>query len=188
MRVSRPIYCRLRRASLGANLALTTLLSRRWTYNEVPGSIRPRFDSPAYRCAKQIVAMCIALGIAGVFQIFILRQPARQTLRQKLAQVSWKLNGLSVLLSYLTEAVMPMVEVRRALERSSSFEKAQSDPHCDPEHSQDSTNHEPPDWDAVKVVQKELINREVEIQGELLALMPIMKWVLPRLSPPCRTG
>ncbi|TNY20614.1 hypothetical protein DMC30DRAFT_416809 [Rhodotorula diobovata] len=137
----------------GALLALNgagVLIVTEWTYNEVPGSIRPRFDSPAYRCAKQIVAMCIALGIAGVFQIFILRQPARQTLRQKLAQVSWKLNGLSVLLSYLTEAVMPMVE--------------------------DSTNHEPPDWDAVKVVQKELINREVEIQGELLALMPIMKF------------
>lgn len=78
----------------------------------MPGQIRPGFDSPALRCAKQFVAMCMALAIAAVFQILILRQPARQTLRQRLARISWQLNGLGVLLSYLTEAVMPMVQVR----------------------------------------------------------------------------
>ncbi|KPV78386.1 uncharacterized protein RHOBADRAFT_49163 [Rhodotorula graminis WP1] len=137
----------------GALLALNgagVLIVTEWTYNEVPGQIRPGFDSPAYRCAKQFVAMCMALSIAAVFQILILRQPARQTLRQKLARISWQLNGLGVLLSYLTEAVMPMV--------------------------QDSTDCAPPDWDVVRVVQKELIGREVEIQGELLGLMPIMKF------------
>ncbi|GAA5834027.1 hypothetical protein JCM9279_004193 [Rhodotorula babjevae] len=137
----------------GALLALNgagVLIVTEWTYNEVPGQIRPGFDSPALRCAKQFVAMCMALAIAAVFQILILRQPARQTLRQKLARISWQLNGLGVLLSYLTEAVMPMVD--------------------------DSTDHAPPDWDVVKVVQKELISREVEIQGELLGLMPVMKF------------
>lgn len=45
--------------------AAGVLIITLWTYNEVPGQIRP-FDSPAYRCAKQLVAMCIALAIAGI--------------------------------------------------------------------------------------------------------------------------
>ncbi|BGP44750.1 hypothetical protein JCM10450v2_000564 [Rhodotorula kratochvilovae] len=146
------IYCKPQFFA-GALLALNgagVLIVTEWTYNEVPGWIRPGFDSPAFRCAKQIVAMCIALGIAGVFQTLILRQPARQTLRQKLARISWSLNGHGVLFSFLTEAVMPMVD--------------------------DSTHHSSPDWEAVQVVQKELIAREVAIQGEILALMPIMKF------------
>lgn len=82
-------------------------------------------------------------------QIFILRQPARQNLRQKLAHVSWSLNAHSALFSYLTEAVMPMQE--------------------------DSTDSPPPDWDAVEVVRNELVQREIDTQGQLLALMPLMK-------------
>lgn len=142
----------------------------------MPGQIRPGFDSPAYRCAKQFVAMCMALSIAAVFQILILRQPARQTLRQRLARISWQLNGLGVLLSYLTEAVMPMVEVRRPSAPPSSATVTLTLPPS--LSSQDSTDHAPPDWDVVKVVQKELVGREVEIQGELLGLMPVMKCVL----------
>ncbi|GAA6050447.1 hypothetical protein JCM3770_002600 [Rhodotorula araucariae] len=146
------IYCRPQYFA-GALLALNgagVLIVTEWTYNEIPGWIRPGFDSPAFRCAKQIVAMCIALAIAGIFQTLILRQPARQTLRKKLAQISWSLNSHGVLFSYLTEAVMPMVD--------------------------DSTHHSIPDWEAVQVVQKELIAREVAIQGDLLALMPLMKF------------
>ena len=64
-----------------------------WVYREVPGLIRPYFDNPALRmckplvmatsspqndaflsAAKALVAMSLALGIAGIFQIFILRQ------------------------------------------------------------------------------------------------------------------
>ncbi|GAA5995099.1 uncharacterized protein JCM10292_004539 [Rhodotorula paludigena] len=136
----------------GALLAMNAagvLIITLWTYNEVPGQIRP-FDSPAYRCAKQLVAMCIALAIAGIFQIFILRQPARQNLRQKVARISWSLNALAVLFSYLSEAMMPMMS--------------------------DSSKSSPPDWEAVAVVRQELVAREVAIQGELLTLMPLMKF------------
>ncbi|BGP28655.1 hypothetical protein JCM10296v2_000391 [Rhodotorula toruloides] len=154
----------------GALLAMNsagTLIVTEWTYNEVPGQIRPGFDSPAYRASKQLVAMCIALAIAAIFQvrfgdIFILRQPARQNLRQKLAHVSWSLNAHSALFSYLTEAVMPMQE--------------------------DSTDSPPPDWDAVEVVRNELVQREVDTQGQLLALMPLMKFasVEPTFGAPFR--
>ncbi|GEM06176.1 transmembrane protein [Rhodotorula toruloides] len=151
----------------GALLAMNsagTLIVTEWTYNEIPGQIRPGFDSPAYRAAKQLVAMCIALAIAAIFQIFILRQPARQSLRQKLAHVSWSLNAHSALFSYLTEAVMPLRE--------------------------DSTNMPPPNWDAVEVLQNELVQREIDTQGQLLALMPLMKFasVEPTFGSPFRAA
>ncbi|GAA5917094.1 hypothetical protein JCM6882_009495 [Rhodosporidiobolus microsporus] len=146
------IYCRpafFAAALLFLNGA-GVLIVTEWTYREVPGQIRPEFDSPGLRCAKQLVAMCLALGIAGIFQIFILRTPARGTLRSKLANITWSLSAQSVLLSYSMEALMPM--------------------------SGDSTNCPPPDWAALEVVRQELIQRETLIQGELLSLMPLMKF------------
>lgn len=43
---------------------------------------------------------------------------------------------------------------------------------------EDSTHSPPPDWDAVEVVRNELVQREIDTQGQLLALMPLMKWVV----------
>ncbi|GAA5826891.1 hypothetical protein JCM11251_002144 [Rhodosporidiobolus azoricus] len=146
------IYCRpmfFAAALLFLNGA-GVLIVTEWTYRDIPGQIRPEFDSPGLRCAKQLVAMCLALAIAGIFQIFILRTPARGTLRSKLANITWSLSALSVLLSYAMEALMPL--------------------------SGDSTDCPPPDWKALEVVRQELIHRETIIQGELLSLMPLMKF------------
>ncbi|GAA5972386.1 hypothetical protein JCM11641_002434 [Rhodosporidiobolus odoratus] len=152
------IYCRPQFFA-GGLLALNSagvLIVTEWVYREVPGWIRPNFDSPALRAGKQLVAMCIALAIAGIFQGFILRTPARQTLRKKLANVCWSLSAQSVLSSYVMEALMPMTE--------------------------DSMNHPEPDWDALAVVRTELIARETIIQNELLGLMPLMKFSMAEPS------
>ncbi|GAA6004360.1 hypothetical protein JCM10207_000685 [Rhodosporidiobolus poonsookiae] len=145
------IYCRpvfFAGALLLMNAAGVLIITE-WIYNEQPGQIRPGFDSPAFRCAKQIVAMCIALAIAGIFQAFILRTPARSALRVKLANICWMLSAQAVLFGYYTEALMPMAG---------------------------SSTAATPDEKALAVVRDELVARETHIQGELLGLMPLMKF------------
>lgn len=70
------------------------LVITEWVYTSVPGQIRPGFDSPALRAGKAFVALAMALAIAAIFQIFILRNPARQTLRLKLSQITFSLGAL----------------------------------------------------------------------------------------------
>ncbi|GAA6036661.1 hypothetical protein JCM8097_001282 [Rhodosporidiobolus ruineniae] len=146
------IYCRPMFFA-GALLCLNgagVIIVTEYTYGgDLPGWTRPGFDSPGLRCAKQLVAMCIALAIAFIFQAFILRTPARQTLRRNLANITWSLNAYTVLLGFSSEAVMPMG---------------------------DSTDCPPPDREALEVVKQELIAREQVIQNELLGLMPLMKF------------
>ncbi|GAA5925622.1 hypothetical protein JCM10213_008838 [Rhodosporidiobolus nylandii] len=146
------IYCRPQFFAFGL-LCMNSagvLIITEYIYNEQPGQIRPGFDSPALRCGKQLVAMCIALCIAGIFQAFILRTPARRTLRKKLASICWSLSAHSILLSYLNEALMPMTS--------------------------NSMDHPEPDWTALAVVRQELIGREAMIQADLLSLPPLMKF------------
>jgi hypothetical protein len=49
---------------------------------------------------------------------------------------------------------------------------------------QDSSNYAHPDIEALEVVRQELISREAIIQGNLLALMPLMKCVSRSFPPP----
>ncbi|GAA5865438.1 hypothetical protein JCM8547_001244 [Rhodosporidiobolus lusitaniae] len=135
---------------LSANSA-GVLIVTEYTYGgDLPDWTRPGFDSPALRCAKQLVAMCMALAIAGIFQGFILRQPARQQLRKKLANITWSLSAYTILLGYYSEALMPLTT--------------------------DSSNYPHPDVEALTTIRTELIARETIIQGELLSLMPLMKF------------
>ncbi|GAA5863516.1 hypothetical protein JCM1840_000049 [Sporobolomyces johnsonii] len=153
----------------GALLALNgagVLVVTEWTYTEVPGQIRPGFDSPAYRAAKQLVSMCIALAIAALFQIFILRLPARQSLREKLARVCWSLSASSVLFSIYVDGVMPLEPNVAELSLS------------------------PAKKEAAQVVRQELIARELQNQNDLLALMPLMRFasVEPTFGRPFKAG
>lgn len=156
----------------GALLAMNgtgVLVITEWVYTSVPGQIRPNFDSPAYRAGKAFTALAIALGIAAIFQvcyllspfrsrdcadslsqIFILRNPARQTLRLKLSQITFSLGSYSILLGMMVESFAPIETT------------------CDP-------NRPPPDPRAAASVRAELLRREGQLQGELLALMPLMK-------------
>lgn len=124
-----------------------------YTYTSTPGQIRPGFDSPAYRTGKAFVALSLALAIASVFQFFLLRTPARHTLRKNLAAITFSLSSYSVLFSFLVEAFHPL--------------EVDLDP-----------SRPPPDPEATATIRQELIRREGQIQGELLALMPLMKCAL----------
>ncbi|KAI5477284.1 hypothetical protein MNV49_006505 [Pseudohyphozyma bogoriensis] len=128
--------------------ASSVLVITEWVYREVPGSIRPTFDSPALRAGKALVAMSIALGIAAVFQIFILRSPARRALRAQLAGVAASLASYNVLLGVLIEAGVP----------------------SNPEDKPSS------DVESMTVISKALISREAKIQMDLLGLLPLLKF------------
>ncbi|KAM0753235.1 hypothetical protein T439DRAFT_323872 [Meredithblackwellia eburnea MCA 4105] len=150
----------------GALLAMNgtgVLVVTEWVYREVPGFIRPTFDNPALRAAKALVAMSIALGIAGIFQIFILRTPARQTLRVKLSEITFGLSSYSMLLQAYTEALCPT--------------------NLDPDRPT-------PDAGALAVIRSELITRETSIQMDLLALMPLLKFgaAEPAFGQPFQAG
>lgn len=121
-------------------------------YREIPGQIRPNFDNPGLRAGKALTALSLALAIAGTFMVFILRNPARQTLRLKLAQITASLGSYTILLQIMVEAWAPM----------------------DP--GKDNVNPPPPNPEAIATVIAELVRREGQIQAELLALMPLMKF------------
>jgi hypothetical protein len=44
-------------------------------------------DSPAYRMGKSLTALAIAIGLVTFFQLFVLRNPARRTVRKAMAKV-----------------------------------------------------------------------------------------------------
>ncbi|KAK4055132.1 hypothetical protein OIV83_000412 [Microbotryomycetes sp. JL201] len=145
----------------GAGVLVMTL----WVYNEVPGQIRPGFDQPPYRAAKAFTALALALAIAAVFQILILRTPARQTLRIKLSNLTFSLSNYSVLFGMLAEALVPI-------------------------ESKVDTSRPPPDPEALEVVRQELMRRERQLQQELIALMPLLKFSAaePAFGQPFQAG
>lgn len=139
----------------GALLAMNgagILVITEYIYNDTPGQIRPNFDSPAFRAGKSLASLAIALGIASVFVFIILRTPARHTLRENLSRITFSLANYSVLLGALVESFHPIDTDTTAVQTRS-----------------------PPNAEAAAAVREELIRREGQIQGELLALMPLLK-------------
>ena len=57
-----------------------------------------QIDSPALRAGKSMVALCVALAIVLVFQLFILRTPARRTLRRSIAHLTYSMLGYNTIL------------------------------------------------------------------------------------------
>ncbi|KAL8293775.1 hypothetical protein RQP46_000476 [Phenoliferia psychrophenolica] len=150
----------------GALLAMNgtgTLIVTEWVYREIPSQIRPGFDNPALRMAKALVAMNLALGIAGIFQIFILRTPARQTLRVKLSELTFQLGSYSTLLAVYGEALCPSVP---------------------------NDARPPPPPEAITAIRTELITREGQLQLDILALMPLLKFgaAEPAFGTPFQAG
>ncbi|KAK4052886.1 hypothetical protein OIO90_004162 [Microbotryomycetes sp. JL221] len=145
----------------GAGVLVITL----YVYNEVPGSIRPTFDEPAYRAAKAFTALALALAIAASFQVFILRTPARQTLRIKLSNLTFGLSNYSVLFGIYGEALVP-IESKVDLDRP------------------------PVSKEALEVIRLELMKRERQLQQELIALMPLLKFSAaePSFGAPFQSG
>lgn len=44
-------------------------------------------DSPAYRMGKSLTSLAVAIGLVSFFQLFVLRNPARRTVRKAMAKV-----------------------------------------------------------------------------------------------------
>lgn len=69
------VFCLLALNSAGV-LTYTEFLNRNRT-----------FDEPPLRMAKSLTVLAIALGVVACFQLLILRNPAKRTLRKATAQV-----------------------------------------------------------------------------------------------------
>lgn len=107
---------------------------------------RVPFDSPSYRMAKSLTSLAIAIGIVTSFQLFVLRNPARRTLRKAIAKVMKANTAYTVILQAYVSSTIP----------------------TDPRHR--------PPLKAIRRVAKDLKKREVKIQDDLTALMPLIKF------------
>ncbi|KAG8888780.1 hypothetical protein FRB98_006792 [Tulasnella sp. 332] len=114
------------------------------------------FDSPAFRTGKALTATAMAVLVCAIFQLFVLRNPARRTLRNALAKVTYANLAYLTMLSAFVRAAVP----------------------ADP-------SHQVPEQ-AVARVHKELKKREMQIQGDIIAMMPLIFFssAEPSLSKP----
>ncbi|KAG8991643.1 hypothetical protein FRB94_000915 [Tulasnella sp. JGI-2019a] len=105
---------------------------------------RPTFDRPAYRTGKALASLAIAVAICGIFQLFVARNPARRTLRKALAHLTYSNLAYLTLLQAFVRAVVP----------------------ADPKHTVPQA--------AVVRVHKELKKRELQIQAQIINMMPLL--------------
>ncbi|KAH7097462.1 hypothetical protein BKA62DRAFT_774265 [Auriculariales sp. MPI-PUGE-AT-0066] len=96
---------------------------------------------------KSITALGIALGIAVIFQVFILRNPARRTLRKKLADLTFSMLSYYTLFHAWAGAIIPY-------------------------HTDDLALRPPAA--AIKRVNDELQKREIKMQQDIIDLMPLL--------------
>lgn len=71
------------------------------------------FDSPALRAGKYMVSLGVALSIVITFQLFVLRNPARRTLRRALGALVFSNLAYNTILQAYVRAVMPADPKRR---------------------------------------------------------------------------
>ncbi|GAA5951640.1 hypothetical protein JCM21900_000535 [Sporobolomyces salmonicolor] len=115
------------------------LTIQEYVYNETPGS-EEHYDSPPLRFGYTIASLGISMGISAIFQLLIIRQPARRRLRLQLASVTFSLSAYNSLLQSYVNIVAPVDAVP------------------------------PPSPEALTKVQRELIKREIKIQSAILSL------------------
>ncbi|CEQ38838.1 SPOSA6832_00288 [Sporobolomyces salmonicolor] len=115
------------------------LTIQEYVYNETPGS-EEHYDSPPLRFGYTIASLGISMGISAIFQLLIIRQPARRRLRLQLASVTFSLSAYNSLLQSYVNIVAPVDAVP------------------------------PPSPEALTKVQRELIKREIKIQSAILGL------------------
>jgi len=117
---------------------------------------RTGFDSPALRAGKAITALGMALAIVAIFQLFILRNPARRTLRKAVASLTYQTLSYMVLVHGLGRVILAS--------RSDS---------------------RPPRAALVKV-EKELRHRELKLQSAIIQVTPLINFAAaePQFSKP----
>ncbi|KAM0793227.1 hypothetical protein ACM66B_000693 [Microbotryomycetes sp. NB124-2] len=120
-----------------------------WLYNELPTveeTLQRPYDRPPLRFAYTLASLGISIVISSVFQLVILRTPARRKLRLQIADVTFALSAYNMLLQSHVNVVAPGDE-----------------------------GPSPPQHALVKVHQ-ELVARENQIQAAILALGPTFEF------------
>ena len=108
----------------------------------------PNFDTIPLRAGKQLTAMAIALAVAAVFQLFILRKPARHTLRKNIATITHGLLDYMTVFQAFVNGVQPIDGQAKASDA------------------------------VLARVTRDLKKRETVIQQQLIDLMPLIKCVV----------
>ncbi|KAF8591763.1 hypothetical protein K439DRAFT_1326105 [Ramaria rubella] len=118
---------------------------------------RPNFDSPALR-AGMLRSPCCNVYIGDYTQFFILRNPARRTLRKRLAALTYGTLSYSVLLQAFAMSMLL------------------------------SSPEDRPSKSALMRVERELQHRELKLQSAIINLTPLLGFsaVEPQLSRPFR--
>ncbi|KAF8305566.1 hypothetical protein DL93DRAFT_2089397 [Clavulina sp. PMI_390] len=115
-------------------------------YVNVVHSKSTTYGDPPIRVGRALTGLAIALIIVLGFQLLVLRNPARRTLRKALAKVVYSNLSYNTILQSLVRASMPA---------DPSFTAPES---------------------AVRQTVAELAHRETKIQGQILGLMPLVQF------------
>ncbi|PLW14809.1 hypothetical protein PCASD_19381 [Puccinia coronata f. sp. avenae] len=128
-------------------------------YIEYINQHRP-FDSPALRLGKSLVCLIIAILIVTCIQMFVLRNPAKHTLRSSVAKLIQTNSQYAMILDSFIEAVMA------------------SDPSLRPSE------------ETLSQVNAYMIKKEDAIQRDILSLIPLLGFATmePSLGTPESTG
>ncbi|MBW0463541.1 hypothetical protein O181_003256 [Austropuccinia psidii MF-1] len=103
-------------------------------------------DSPPYHMGKSLATLAFALALACFLQLFVLRNPGRRNLRRAIAKVMTANTAYTLILQSYVKATIPTSPSRR------------------------------PPLKVIQRVEKDLIDREIQIQNDITALMPLMKF------------
>lgn len=102
------------------------------------------FDTPALRAGKAMVSLGVALAIVIIFQLFVLRRPARSRLRKQLGKLVYANLAYNTILQAYVRAVLSADPTHR----------------CSPS--------------VLKRIERELKHREVKMQMKILELSPLI--------------
>jgi hypothetical protein len=116
-----------------------------YLYNDNP-LVREAYDTPPLRFGYTIASLVISMGISGIFQLLVFRQPARRRLRLQLADTMFALSAYNTLFQAFVNLVAPPDEAPA------------------------------PPVEALARVQRELTKRENKIQSMILAHAPVFNF------------
>ena len=109
---------------------------------------RTTFDTPALRAGKFMVSLAVALAIVITFQLFVLRKPARRTLRRSVGALVYSNLAYNTILQAYVRAVLPADPKQRGRPA------------------------------VLKRIERELKYREAKMQAQIIEIGPLMAWVI----------
>jgi hypothetical protein len=103
-----------------------------------------KYDTPALRAGKAMVSLAVALAIVITFQLFVLRNPARRTLRKELGRLVYANLAYNTILQAYVRGVLPASPIHRAKPA------------------------------IIQRIEKELKYREAKMQAQIMGITPLM--------------